>query len=44
MALWRTTGDLRCAPGELAGLSCVAIAQGDQQLLRESLVLSEDAS
>jgi predicted ATPase len=45
IALWRSTGDIRNAPGALVALSCVALAEGDReearQLLGESLVLSE---
>ena len=45
IALWRSTGDIRNAPGALVALSCVALAEGDRvearQLLRESLVLCE---
>jgi tetratricopeptide (TPR) repeat protein len=48
IALWHATGDIRCAPGALVGLSCVALAEGDReegrQLLRESLVLCEAGS
>jgi hypothetical protein len=48
IALWHATGDIRCAPGALVGLSGVALAEGDReegrQLLRESLVLCEAGS
>lgn len=48
IALWRTTGDIRCAPGALVALSCVALAEGDaeeaRQLLCESLALCERGS
>lgn len=45
IALWRATGDLRCASGALVGLSCVALAEGEKQearqLLRECLGLCD---
>src|SRR5205807_6217684 len=48
IALWHATGDIRCAPGALVGLSCVDLAEGDReearQLLEALLALCERGS
>ena len=42
LALWRETGDARTAPAALAGLGCVAVAEGRLDEAREVLAHALD--